>query len=166
MGKIGKTRAVWVAVPCMLALVAAPPALGETIQEAERREYKVQVEPICKQNAEESDDILKGVRQKANEGKLGPAGRQFTRAAVALRRALVRIKRVPKPPSYVDKLTEWHQRVGDEATLLQKIGEALKERKRRRADALGAQLAAGARLTNALVVSFGFRYCRFENTLS
>ena len=50
----------------------------------------------------------------------------------------------------------------DQATLLQKIGKALIDRNRHKAETLSVKLVSGARLTNAIVVSFGFHYCRFE----
>ena len=159
-------RPLFIVATCVLvAAIVAPLALAETVQEAERREYKVQVEPICQQNAEQSEDILDGARKKVKEGKLPPAGRQFIRAAAALRKTLAKLKPVPKPPSYEAKLTEWLDRVDDQATLLQEIGKALKERKRRRIDVLVTKLKTGAQLTNALVVPFSFHYCRLKETL-
>ncbi|HEY8082428.1 MAG TPA: hypothetical protein VIE64_02575 [Solirubrobacterales bacterium] len=156
-----------IAAACVLALaVAAPLAVAATVQEEERKQYKDQVEPICKKNAEENKSILKGVREKVNKGKLVLAGQQFIKAAAALRKTLSKLKEVPRPPSDEAKLKEWLKRIGEEATLLQKVGKALKEEKRRRAESLSAQLEAGARLTNSLVVPFGFRHCRFETTIS
>jgi hypothetical protein len=152
---------------CVLALfVVVPIAVAATVQEEERTQYRDQVEPICKKNAEENKSILKGVRKKVNKGQLGPAGRQFIKAAAALRETLSKLKEVPRPQSDEAKLNEWLKRIGEEATLLQKMGKALKEEKLRRAESLSAQLEAGARLTNALVVPFGFRNCRFETTIS
>jgi hypothetical protein len=152
---------------CALALfVVVPLAVAATVQEEERKQYKDQVEPICKKNTEENKSILKGVRQKVNKGQFGLAGRQFIKAAAALRRTLNKLREVPRPPSDEARLNEWFKRIGKEATLLQKVGKALKEEKLRRAERLEGQLLAGINLTNSLVVPFGFRYCRLENPVS
>jgi hypothetical protein len=150
-----------VAVAVMLSLAAAP-ALGA--EEPTRAEYKAAVEPICKANTKANEDILAGVRQKVQQGKLGPAGRQFKRAATALQRTLGELRAVPKPEGDVGRLTLWLKRVGDQATLLRQIGDALIDDNRRRAETLSVRLVSGARLTNAIVVSFGFNHCRFETS--
>lgn len=147
----------------MTALVlamAASPALAAG--EPTRAEYKADVDPICKANTKANENILAGVRSKVQQGKLGPAGRQFTRASTALKNTLRQLKAVPKPPADVERLDEWLKRIGDQATLLQKIGKALIDKNRRKAETLSVKLVSGARLTNAIVVGFGFNYCRFE----
>lgn len=131
-------------------------------EEVTRTHYKAAVEPICKANAEANEDLLSGVRKEVQEGKLAPAGRRFIRAASALRATLVRLKAVPPPPADEARLREWLRRVGDEADLLQQVGKALKAGQRPKAEKLSARLVSGARLTNAIVASFGFRYCRFD----
>ncbi len=145
--------AIALAISATLALAAEGPT---------RAEYKATVEPICKENSEANEHILKGVRSKVRRGKLGPAGRQFTRASSALQKALRQLKAVPKPPADEARLTEWLKRVGDQAALLQKVGKALIVKDRHKAETLSVKLVTGARLTNAIVVSFGFHYCRFE----
>jgi hypothetical protein len=140
--------------------IAVSPALAA--EEPTRPEYKADVEPICKANTKANENILAGVRRKVQQGKLGPAGRQFSRAATALKSTLRQLKAVPKPPADVERPTEWLKRIGDQATLLQKIGKALIDGNRRKAETLSVKLVSGARLTNAIVVSFGFNYCRFE----
>jgi hypothetical protein len=148
-----------VAAMAMTLAVSAPAFAAE---EPTRAEYKADVEPICKANTKANENILAGVRSKVKEGKLAPAGRQFMRASTALQGALRQLRAVPKPPSDVAKLTEWLKRVGDQATLLRKTGKALVDGNRRSAETLLVKLVSGARLTNAMVVSFGFNYCRFE----
>jgi hypothetical protein len=148
------------AVLCAGLLAAALPALAA--DEITRDEYKAMVEPICKTNTEANEKILKGVRGKVQQGKLKPAGRQFIRAATALKTTLRQLKGVAKPPADEARLTEWLTRVGKQQALLQQIGNALIAENRRKAEGLSAKLYSGANLTNAIVVSFGFRYCRFE----
>lgn len=131
-------------------------------EETTRTEYRAFVEPICKRNAEANAQILKGVRTKVRQGKLAVAGSQLIRAAAALRKTIGQLEEVSRPAADEARLVEWLKRVNKEATLLQKTGKALKEGDRGRAERLQAQLYAGARLTNAIVTPFGFRYCRFD----
>lgn len=144
------------------AIVLASGASLALADETTRANYKAAAEPICKANSEANDQILKGVRTKVKEGKLGVAGGQFIRASAALRKTLRQLKALPRPEADTDRLGEWLDRVGDEAKLLQQVGEALKADQRRQAENLSAKLVGGARLTNAIVAPFGFRYCRFE----
>lgn len=151
-------RAALLATTALVAMaIAAPAAMA-----IERPEYKAAVEPICKTNTEANEKILKGVRGKVQQGKLKPAGRQFTRAATALKGTLRQLRGVAQPPADRARLGEWLRRIGKQQSLLQEIGSALIAEKRRRAETLSVKLISGARLTNAIVVSFGFRYCRFE----
>jgi hypothetical protein len=151
-----------VAALCVGLLSAALPALAA--EEPTREEYKADVEPICKANTKANENILAGVEGKVKQGKLKPAGRQFTRAAAALKGTLRQLKAVPKPPADVARLTDWLKRVGDQQVLLQSIGKALIGEKRRKAETLSVKLVSGARLANAIVVSFSFNYCRFETS--
>jgi hypothetical protein len=146
----------------LTAIVLAATASLALAEETSRSEYKAAAEPICKANAEANDHILKGVRTKVRQGKLAVAGGQFVRAATALRKTLRQLTALPRPEADAERLGEWLERVGDEADLLQQVGEALKVGNRRRAESLSAKLVSGARLTNAIVVPFGFQYCRFE----
>ena len=142
---------------CALAAPIAAPAL-----EAPRSEYREQVEPICKANTEANEQILRGVRAKVRKGKLKPAGRQLTRAASALDRALAELREVPRPAADAKRLSEWLAQVSKQADLLRRAGKALIAGDRHRAGSLVTQLSTGARKANALVVSFEFRYCRLD----
>lgn len=158
-----RTRGSIFAAVCALALaVAVPLALAATVQEEARAQYKASVEPICKDNAQANQHILAGVAAKVRKGKLKAAGRQFVRASAALRGTLRQLEAVPRPEADAARLTEWLRRIGTEATLLRKVGKALEADQKRKAESLVARLESGARLTNAMVVSFGFHYCRFE----
>jgi hypothetical protein len=166
-GTIRRMPPMRIAAACALTLfVVVPIAVAATVQEEERKQYKDQVEPICKKNAEQNKAILKGVRKKANKGQLAAAGQQFIKASAALHATLGKLKEVPPPPSDEARLSEWLKRIGKEATLLRKVGKALKEENRRGAERFEGQLLAGINLTNALVIPFGFRYCRLENPVS
>jgi hypothetical protein len=127
-----------------------------------RTEYRAQVEPICAANQAASEGILAGVRARIRRGELRAAGRQFERAAAALRGALSELRRVPSPAADAERLDRWLDRVSQQVDLLRQTGEALIEGQRRRAGKLVTQLSHGARRANALVIVFEFRHCRFE----
>lgn len=144
------------------SIVLAAGASLALAEETTRAEYKAAAEPICKANSEANKHILKGVRSKVKAGKLGVAGRQLIRAAAALRSTLTQLKAIPRPTADQSRLAEWLKRIGEEAALLEQTGKALKAGKRNRAERLQAQLYSKARLTNAIVLPFEFRYCLFE----
>jgi hypothetical protein len=148
-------------IAAVTALTVASLALAE---ETTRSEYKATVEPICKQNAEANEDILAGVRAKVRQGKLKSAGRQFTRAAAALRSTLAKLRQVPPPAADAETLSEWLAGIEREASRLQETGKALIAGKRHRAETLVRKLTEGARETNAIVAGFGFHHCRLETT--
>jgi hypothetical protein len=148
------------ALAVALLLPAALPALAA--EEVTREGYKAAVEPICKKNSKANENILRGVRKKVRQGKLKQAGRQFVRAARALKKTLRQLRAAPRPAADEARLGEWLKRIGKQKALLQRIGKALIGKKRRLAERLSTRLISGARLTNAIVVGFGFRYCRFE----
>ena len=155
------TRKALVVLALGIALLVIPAAFAEEIT---REQYRDAAEPICKVNAEANEHILKGVRSKVRARKYKVAGSQFTRASIALRKTLKRIKALPMPAKDEQRLTEWHKRVGEEVTLLQNIGKALSTENIRRAEVLSVKLSSNARLTNAIVVGFEFTYCRLEPT--
>lgn len=157
-----KTTLATVAVAVCASLLPASAVFAA--EEPTRAEYKADVEPICKVNTKANENILAGVEGKVKQGKLKQAGRQFTRAATALKGTLRQLKAVPKPPADEARLTEWLKRVEKQQVLLKEIGQALIAENRRRAETLSVKLVSGARNTNALVVSFGFNYCRFETS--
>lgn len=161
----GSKATVQRVLPATAAMVLAVASLAFAA-ETTRSEYKATVEPICKQNAEANADILAGVRAEVQQGKLKPAGRQFTRAATALRSTLAKLRQVPQPAADTETLAEWLAGVGREANRLQATGQALSAGKRHRAETLVRQLTEGARETNALVAGFGFHHCRLETTVA
>jgi hypothetical protein len=140
-------------------LVTAPVALA-----IERPEYKAEVEPICKQNAETSTTILKGVKTQVQQDKLVPAGKRFIRASGALGKAITQIVAVPKPPEDEVKLNKWIGYLKEQKTLLQKIGQALKADNKFKAQQSAVKLNKANNRANDTVISFGFNHCRIDSS--
>ena len=141
----------------LLFAVAAPLAMAIT-----RDEYKARVEPICKKNSEANDRILKTVRKEVKEDKLKTAGAKFIKASNALNKTYNELKAVEQPAEDTAKLTKWLGYVKTEADLFRSAGKALKAGNKSKAQKFVNQLTSNANKANATVLSFGFRYCKFE----
>jgi hypothetical protein len=153
----------------MKALIATATALmllsGASMAMAEevtRDSYKTAVEPICKTNTQANEKILKGVRAEVKAGKLAPAGTQFTKAAAALKKAVIQLKGVPEPVADEAKLAKWLSYVGEEAKLFESGAKALKAGNKGKTQTIVVQLTHTANLANSEVLSFSFRYCKLE----
>jgi len=140
------------------ALLLAAPAFAEISKD----EYKAQVEPICKTNAQASDKYLKVVRGLVKKNKLKQAGENFTKAAAALERAQKQLAVVEQPPSDSVKLTKWVNGIKGQITLMRTIAAKFKAGKKTAATSLVVKLSHNATQTNNLVVPFNFKYCRID----
>jgi len=141
----------------LLLAIAAPAAMALT-----RDEYKAKVEPICKKNSEANDKILKTVRKEVKENKLKPAGAKFIKASNALTATYNELKAVEQPAEDAAKLTKWLSYVKTEAELFKSGGKALKAGNKKKAQKFVNQLNSNANKANSTVLSFGFKYCKFE----
>lgn len=145
-----------------LALVMGTASLAFAAEEVTRDSYKAEVEPICKQNTEANEKILKNVRREVKEGKLALAGKAFGKAADALEKAYKQIKAVPQPTADTAKLTKWLSYVKQEISLFDAGAKALKAGNKTKAQTIVVKLTHTANLANSQVLSFGFRYCKLN----
>lgn len=143
----------------LVVLFSALPAFAaETTQES----YKEAVEPICQENTEANEKILKGVRAKVKAGELDAAARQFKAAARALKATRAQLLQVPKPPADAARLTKWLGYVKTEAQLFETVGRKLANEETNSAQKMVVRLISNARQANNQVLDFQFRYCKFE----
>lgn len=140
-------------------LLAAVPSFAD---EAERRAYREEAEPICKRNAEANEKILKGVRQEVKAGELKKASRQFAAAAKALKRTRLELLKLAQPPDDAARLTRWLGLFKTEIELFEAVSRKLAANQKTAAQKLVVRLTSTGNRANNLVVSFEFRYCRFE----
>jgi len=140
-----------------LALLASVALGAETIGE-----YKGEVEPICKVNADANKRILSGVRTEVRQGKLKAAAAQFAKAATALSKTLKELEAVAKPATEAPRLSRWLSYVKVEVDLLQRVAVALKAGEANRAQTFVAKLTHTANLANSQIVIYDFRYCKIE----
>lgn len=139
-------------------LFAAVPALAADISPDE---YKAQVEPICKK-LKTKEEILEGARQNVKAGKLDKASRQLLGAANALKKARAELLQVPMPAEDATRLTKWLKGVKTEIELLEAAGKKLAKGETNGASKTIIRLRSNALKTNNLVLSYEFRYCKFE----
>ena len=130
--------------------------------EIDRAEYKAQVEPICKVNAQANERILKPVRKMVKQGKLKQAATRFSQASAALQKTLTQLKAVPQPTADEARLAKWLGYVKTEADLFTQGAKKLKAGKKSAAQKIVNKLTSTANLANSTVLSFEFHYCRLE----
>jgi hypothetical protein len=147
----------------MLLLLAASLAFGATLEE-DRTAYKEQVEPICKQNRQANERVLKGVKQNIKDGKLKLAGTQFAKGAVALKKAYTQLAAVPKPAADSARLTKWLGLIKTEVELFENVSKKLKAGDKRGAQRMALQLTTTVNKANNTVLSYEFRYCRVQTS--
>jgi hypothetical protein len=145
----------------MFLLLAASMAFGATLEE-ERETYKTQVEPICKQNREANERVLKGVKKNISNEKLKLAGTQFSKAAVALKKARTQLAAVPKPATDSARLTKWLGLIKTEVELFENVSKKLKAGDKRGAQRMALQLTTTVNKANNTVLPFEFNYCRVQ----
>jgi hypothetical protein len=127
-----------------------------------RDEYRAQVEPICKTNTQANERILAGVRKLVKDGKLKAAGAQFSKAAVALKKALNELRSVPQPTADQARLTKWLGYIKTQVELFERIAQKLKSGDKVGAQAMVVKLTRTANQANNQVLVFEFKYCRLD----
>lgn len=148
-------------VGASLALVAlvVPLAFGA---EVSRTEYVQQVEPICKTNVHANKRIFKGAKEEVKAGELKKASRHFFRAATAFGKTIRQIAAVSQPAADQVKLDNWLDILGEEKSIVEKIGRALAAGQKGKAQSLSVDLNRNSNKANNSVLSFGFDYCRID----
>lgn len=142
-----------------IAVLFATPAFAA---EVTPDEYKAKVEPICKANTQANEKILEGVRENVKTGKLSKASRQLFGAAKALKKTRGELLQVPTPSADAARLTKWLGGVKTEVGLLEAAAKKLAQGEKNGASKMVIRLKSNATKTNNLVLSYEFRYCRFE----
>jgi hypothetical protein len=157
-GSRRRPRSVLAAAAAAL-LLAAPAAFGA---ELTREQYVGRVEPICKRDTEANSRIFAGAKAEVRSGKLKQAAARFQRAEIALGKAIGQIDGVPKPAADEARLEKWIGYLQSEQGLLGRIGTALAQGEKGKAQSLAVRLRRNANLANNTVLPFGFTYCRLD----
>jgi hypothetical protein len=145
-----------------LLIVALMLAATAFAAEVSREEFKAAAEPICKSNTQANERILAGVRKEVKQGKLKPAAAKFTKASIALKKALHELEGLPQPSADEARLAKWFSLIGVEAELFATAAKKLKTGDKAGAEHIVVKLSQNANKANLEVLPFGFRYCRLE----
>jgi hypothetical protein len=149
-------------------LALALPALGLSAQTSSgaagptRAEYIQRIEPICQARTQASRTVLRNVDEMVRDGQLQAAARRFERAADALEGAIHQVARVPRPVADQARLVRWLDYGKEGDALLRRIAKGLGEGDRHRVQGMSGELLTTAKRGNAIVVGFGFKYCRLN----
>jgi hypothetical protein len=146
----------------MMPLALALPSPASAVAGPTRAEYVKQVEPICQARTQTNKTVLHNVDDMVRDGQLEAAARRFKRAAVALEGAIDQVAQVPRPVADKARLARW-LRYGKEGDgLLRRTAKLLGEGDRHRVQEMAGKLLTTAKRGNAIVVGFGFEYCRLN----
>jgi hypothetical protein len=148
----------------MVALVLSALVVVPAVHAAEltRDEYVTRVEPICKRNTEANQRIFAGAKEEVKEDKLKLASTHFARAQTALEKTVKQLKAVPQPVEDATKLTKWIGYLETESSFIGRIGKALAQGDKGKAQTLSVQLNRNSNLANNSVLAFGFNYCKLD----
>ncbi|HVS99163.1 MAG TPA: hypothetical protein VHE08_01470 [Solirubrobacterales bacterium] len=153
------TRRTAATLAVALALAVVPAAAAA---ELTREGYVARVEPICKRNTEANEKIFAGAKEEVKAGKLKLASTHFAKAESALKKTIGQLRAVPRPAADEAKLGKWLGYLETEAAYLGRIGKALAQGDKGKAQTLSVRLDRNSNLANDSVLAFGFTYCRLE----
>jgi hypothetical protein len=161
MRAAGTKRSIAVGALGLLAFALVPLAAAAEIT---RDEYVQRVEPICKKNTEANVKIFKGAKEEVKAGELKKGSTHFFRAATALDKTVKQLEAVPQPTADEAKLTKWIGYLKTESAYFSRIGQALAQGKKSKAQNLSVRLNRNSNLANNTVLAFGFDNCRIDPT--
>lgn len=156
-----RKRSLVVGALALVAVAVVPLAAAAAIT---RDEYVQRVEPICKKNTEANVKIFKGAKEEVKAGELKKGSTHFFRAATALEKTIKQLEAVPQPTADEAKLGKWLGYLKSEADYFERIGQALAQGKKDKAQNLSVRLNRNSNLANNTVLAFGFDDCRIDPT--
>jgi len=159
-GKSGGRRAA--VVLGMAALLVPLGATAAGAAEVSREEWVAKVEPICKVNVLANKRIFKGAKGEVNGGELKKASTHFSRAATAFAKTTAQIEAVPQPVADEAKIATWLGYLEDETEFVRRIGKALADEQRHKAESISVQLNRNSTRANNAALGFDFDYCRID----
>lgn len=157
-GSIGLAAALTVG----LALAFSPPLAAALEPTAERTAYVELAEPVCKTNVSANKRIFEGAKGEVKAGELKKAAAHFSRAATAFGKTISQLEGISQPPGDAVRLQKWFSLLRKEKTIIEKIGRALKDEQKHRAESYSVDLNQNSNKANNAVLGFGFDYCRIE----
>jgi hypothetical protein len=158
------TRSILTPVVTAIVALAAMAAVAHGAEEATRESFVAQAEPICERNTSLVQGILEGAKERVDDGRLLPAGRQFTRASAAFGSTIQQISAIPRPPADDARLLKWFKFLRIVKTRLANIGKALREENQIRAEHESIRAEQSSNAANNVGFVFGFHSCRLSRS--
>jgi hypothetical protein len=144
-----------------LAMLALAPLAGG--EEQTRESYVAQVEPICKANRDANERIMAGSRDRVNQGKLKPAGKQFIQLSESFGKLIKLLVGVPAPTADDARIGHWFEAMKLLKSRLRNVGKYFIAGEKIKGTHESI-LAERAGLTaNNISIVFHFHYCRFSH---
>ncbi len=144
--------------------LTAPAPVANGAEEATRESFVAQAEPICERNTRLLQGILEGAKERVDDGRLPPAGRQFIRASAAFESTIQQISAIPRPPADDARLLKWFKFLRIVKTRLANIGKALKEKDQIRAEHESIRAEQSSNAANNVGFVFDFHSCRLNRS--
>jgi hypothetical protein len=148
------------AATLLATLAVVPLAHGG---EQTRESYKAQVEPICKANREANERIMAGARERVNQGKLIPVGKQFIRVSASFGGMIGRLGVVPPPVGDEHRIERWFSSMRLLKQRLRLVGKYYKAGEKIKATHESILAERSGLSANNTSIVFHFTYCRFSH---
>ncbi|HEX6688798.1 MAG TPA: hypothetical protein VF085_09060 [Solirubrobacterales bacterium] len=142
-----------------LAMLAIAPLAGG--EEQTRESYVSQVEPICMANRTANERIMSGARERVNENKLKPAGKQFIRLSESFGSLITRLIGVPPPAADSHRLDRWFETMKLLKSRLRNVGKYFIAGEKIKGTHESILAERSGLSANNISIVFHFRYCRF-----
>ncbi|HEY8083632.1 MAG TPA: hypothetical protein VIE64_08790 [Solirubrobacterales bacterium] len=157
-------QSLWTSVATAIAVLVALAPAAHGAEEPTRESFVAQAEPICERSTRLVKGILEGAKEKVDDDRLPPAGRQFIRASAAFGSAIQQIAAIPRPPADDARLLKWLKFLRIVKTRVANIGKALREEDRIRAEHESIRAEQSGNATNNVGFVFEFRSCRLTRS--
>jgi hypothetical protein len=158
-----RTGRLVVAVAIAAALAAGTGScIAAAAETPTRREYVLQLEPVCKPGADETQRVMKGVKDDVDGGRLAVAAGKFGQAGKIFGKTVKTIARVPQPAADTVRLKQWFVYLNRQEAFLGQISAQLRAKHTIKAQRLTSRFIQNGNAANNVVLAFGFDYCSFR----
>jgi hypothetical protein len=152
----------WIAAATIGAVLVLSATAGAEEASPTRTEYVTQLESVCKPDALETQQTMKGVRDDVSAGRIGVAAGKFAKASEIFGGTIRRISAEPRPPADEARLEKWFGYLDKQESYLKQITAELQASHTVKAQRLTARFIHNGNLANNVVLAFGFNYCSFK----
>jgi hypothetical protein len=157
-----KPRCGTVAAMVAALLVVGASSLALAAETPTRREYVSRLEGVCKPRAQETQRVMKGVRDDIQAERDAVAAGKFARGGAIFGQTVKAMASVPRPVADTARLRKWFAYLGRQEEYLREITAHLRAGQTIEAQRSTARFIHNGNLANNVVLAFGFNYCSFR----